>query len=25
LANIPHHKGGVNAAMQSLERVYQKK
>ena len=25
LANVPHHKGGVNAAMQSLERVYQKK
>ncbi len=25
LANIPHHKGGVDAAMQSLERVYQKK
>ena len=25
LANVPHHKGGVDAAMQSLERVYQKK
>ncbi len=25
LANVPHHMGGVDAAMQSLERVYQKK